>query len=89
MSVLSELVLTSYSLKWAEKYGIAKKDIKWVLKIIGELITETNYDEDDILYLFLYIYHKGNPPKRETLLDKFDKAKDSKNAGELVNFSKY
>jgi len=89
MVVVSEDILNYYSLKWAKKYGIAKKDIKWALKIIGKLTTETDLDEDDILYSFLYLYHNGNPPKRENLLDKFDKAKNNKNAGKLVKFSKY
>ena len=89
MGIASEDILNIYSLEWAEKYGIAKKDIKWVLKMIGELYNETNLDEDSILATFLYVYHNGNPPKQETILDKFDKAKNNKNAGKLIKFFKY
>lgn len=84
-----ELIATYYDLKWAEKYKIAKEDIKDTLKLITEVFLESDYDLDDIETVFFYLYHNGNPPKIETILDKFTKAEKSKNAGELVEFSKY
>lgn len=86
MLASSELVLAHYIKKWAEKYGLDLKYANEALKMITELTTETDYDEDSIEAVVLSSYPL-NPP--ESLLDKFDKAKNNKNAGKLVKFSKY
>ena len=89
MSIVSEDILTIYDSKWAKKYGIAEKDIKWALKLIGEVTMETDYDEDDILATFLYLYHKNRGTTiPESIFDKIMKS-SSKSKVKLVKFTKY
>ena len=89
MSATSEVIRNIYDLKWAKTYGIALEDVEEALKMIGEIMVETDYDEDDILATYLYLYHKSHKSKLpESILDKFAKI-EGKNIGKLVKFTKY
>ena len=54
MSVLTEVMMTYYDKKWAERYGVAPEDVKDALKMIGEVVEETDYDYNDVLATYLY-----------------------------------
>ena len=86
---IHDFIMNYYSLKWGKMYGIAPEDIKDALKIIGEVAMETDYDENDILATYLYLYHKSRKSELpESVFDKIVKS-SSKGKGELVKFSRY
>jgi len=86
MNILSEVMQTYWTNKWADTYGLDRKYADNALKMIGELETETDFDEDLIQAVVLSSYPL-NPP--ESIFDKFEKGKGSKNAGKSVKFITY
>ena len=84
-----DFVMNYYSLRWGKMYGIAPKDIKNALDIISKVAMETDYDEDDILATYLYLYHKSHKSELpESIFDKFQK-KDNKRENKFVKFCRY
>ena len=86
MSALTEVMTTYYTKKWAEMYGLDIKYADEAIKMITELTMETDYAEDLIEAVVLSSYPLKPP---ETILEKFEKGKNSQNAGKLVKFSRY
>ena len=86
MDTLTNVMLTYWTNKWADTYGLNRKDANEALKLIGELMTETDYDEDLIEAAVLSSYPL-NP--LESILDKFEKGKKNKNAGKSVKIARY
>jgi hypothetical protein len=67
-------------------YGLDLKYADEALKMINELTTETDYDEDIIEAVVLSSY----PLKpKESMLEKFERSKNNKDAGKLVKFARY
>lgn len=75
-----------YTNKWADMVGLDRKHADEALKLITELTLETDYDEDLIEAVVLSSYPL-NPP--ESIFDKLERGKKSKNAGKLVKFCRY
>ena len=67
-------------------YGLDMKYADEAIKMIIDIREETDYDEDLIEAVVLSSYPL-NPP--ETILDKLERGKNNKNAGKLVEFTKY
>lgn len=86
MKTLTEYMPTYYTKKWAEMYGLDFKYADEAIKMITELTIKTDYDEDLIEAVVLSSYPL-NPP--ETILEKFERGKNSQNAGKLVKFNRY
>ena len=86
MNTLAEGLSTYYTKKWAEMHGLDIKYANEALKMINEISSETDYDEDWIEAVVLSSYPL-NPP--ESILEKFERGKKSKNAGKLVKFCRY
>ena len=92
MDKLTERMTAYYTKKWAERYGVAEKDIDWALKMIGEVMMETDYCVDGIEATFLYLYHRDRGTKiPESPFEKAIKnmGKSSRGKGKLVKFSRY
>jgi len=86
MNTLTESMSIYWTNKWADMYGLDRKYADRASKLITELMMETDYDEDWIEAVVLSSYPL-NPP--ETLFEKFERGKKSKNAGKLVKWYKY
>jgi len=86
MSALTEVMTTYYTKKWADMYGLDIKYANEALKMITELTMETDYDEDLIEAVVLSSYPL-NPP--ESIFEKFERGKKSKNTGKLVKWCRY
>jgi len=86
MSSLSEVMTTHYTKKWAEYWGLDKKNAKEALKLITDIAQETDFDYNLIESVVLSTY-PFNPP--ETIFEKFERNKNNKNAGRLVKFARY
>jgi len=86
MITIKEAIPIYYLNKWADMVGLDRKYADEANKLITELMMETDYDPDWIEAVVLSSYLL-NPP--ETIWEKFERGKKSKNAGKLVKFSKY
>ena len=86
MNSLTKVMSTYWTNKWADTHGLDRKYADRALKLIGELMAETDYDEDWIEAVVLSSYPL-NPP--ETIFEKFGRSKNNKNAGKLVKFTRY
>ena len=85
MSTISEAIPIYWTNKWADMYGLDRKYANEALKMIGEIMTETDYDEDLIEAVVLSLYPL-NPP--ESILEKINKS-SKKGKGETVKISMY
>ena len=86
MVTIKEAIPIYYLKKWAKRYGIAEKDAKEAMDLLTKLTFETDYDENAIEVFVIGLYQTIPV---ETIFDKFEKAKDSKDAGKLVKFTRY